>query len=453
MKALAKLAAVVISGLVLSACGGGGDGSGVPASGTGVSSADSGNASGSGADTGAGSNPGSSGATVAYSVTPSVNGVGGTVNPVGAIPVQAGATAVFTLTPNSGYHVVAVNGTCGGILSNNVYTIQAVSADCTVAVTFANTPSYEVLPYQSDSTGNDTLSMLNTEGAKGYRSLGVYHAYGGGNNDDGWIFVNDGSAPSYSYESIDDPNFEWTRWNNSAASSIINQVNMEGAEGYLLYPVYGYSYYYSFDGIHYRKDGDSSATYSYITLAADSSGSVTDLLAQANAQGKNGYWFMGQIAQCENCDIMFPRFSFWNMYRKNSASNATYVYETLPSSPDLTETDLVAQFNNEGAKGYFALGLVSINTGANEAWLYVKDQTQAATYTYVSEPQQPSNTGFVDRANAWGTQGYAYWGDFTFNRSSTTYDMTFYFKANNCNGFLCLANPLGYFGFAGFGLD
>jgi len=38
-----------------------------------------------------------------YTVTPSVNGSGGTISPADAVPVQSGATTTFTLTPSTGY--------------------------------------------------------------------------------------------------------------------------------------------------------------------------------------------------------------------------------------------------------------------------------------------------------------------------------------------------------------
>jgi hypothetical protein len=73
--------------------------------------------------------------STAYTVTASA-GTGGNINPAGAIAVAAGTSKTFTLTPNTGYKVSSVGGTCGGTLNGNSYTTNAVKANCTVAATF-----------------------------------------------------------------------------------------------------------------------------------------------------------------------------------------------------------------------------------------------------------------------------------------------------------------------------
>ncbi|HPA96904.1 MAG TPA: hypothetical protein PLQ31_09490 [Thermoanaerobaculia bacterium] len=69
-------------------------------------------------------------------MTSSVGTPSGTIAP----PSQAvahGATAAFTLTPDSGYAIDGVAGTCpAGTLAGNVYTTGAITADCTVIANF-----------------------------------------------------------------------------------------------------------------------------------------------------------------------------------------------------------------------------------------------------------------------------------------------------------------------------
>jgi hypothetical protein len=72
---------------------------------------------------------------VTHTVTASA-GTGGTINPSGAISVAAGATKAFTVTPNTGYKVSSVGGTCGGTLSGSTYTTKAITANCTVMAAF-----------------------------------------------------------------------------------------------------------------------------------------------------------------------------------------------------------------------------------------------------------------------------------------------------------------------------
>ena len=73
-----------------------------------------------------------------YTVTASA-GTGGTISPSGAVSVTGGSTRAFTVTPNSGYSISSVGGTCGGTLSGNTYTTNAITANCTVAAAFTST--------------------------------------------------------------------------------------------------------------------------------------------------------------------------------------------------------------------------------------------------------------------------------------------------------------------------
>ncbi|MBO9663926.1 autotransporter-associated beta strand repeat-containing protein [Dokdonella sp.] len=72
-----------------------------------------------------------------HTVTPSVAGGHGAISPSEAQTVDHGTTQSFTLTPEANYHVASVDGSCGGNLAGNVYTIAAVTQDCTVVAHFA----------------------------------------------------------------------------------------------------------------------------------------------------------------------------------------------------------------------------------------------------------------------------------------------------------------------------
>jgi hypothetical protein len=70
-----------------------------------------------------------------YTVTASAN-ANGAISPSGAVAATGGTTKTFTLTPDAGYAVSSVSGTCGGTLSGNTYTTKAISKDCTVIASF-----------------------------------------------------------------------------------------------------------------------------------------------------------------------------------------------------------------------------------------------------------------------------------------------------------------------------
>jgi len=71
-----------------------------------------------------------------YTITATVNGGNGTITPGLLENVEHGATESFTVTPDSGFQVDSISG-CGGSLEGNTYTTAVITADCAIAVTFA----------------------------------------------------------------------------------------------------------------------------------------------------------------------------------------------------------------------------------------------------------------------------------------------------------------------------
>jgi hypothetical protein len=71
-----------------------------------------------------------------HTVTSSVGTPSGTIAPPSQTVVH-GATTTFTLTPDAGYEIDFVGGTCPtGTLAGNVYTTGAITADCQVVANF-----------------------------------------------------------------------------------------------------------------------------------------------------------------------------------------------------------------------------------------------------------------------------------------------------------------------------
>jgi hypothetical protein len=96
-----------------------------------------------------------------YMVSPSVSG-SGTISPSTVQTVDYGSTQAFTLTPNTGYHIGTIGGTCpSATLSSNLYTTGAVTANCTVIANFAiNT--YMVTPSVNNTHGTISPSTVQT---------------------------------------------------------------------------------------------------------------------------------------------------------------------------------------------------------------------------------------------------------------------------------------------------
>jgi YVTN family beta-propeller protein len=72
-----------------------------------------------------------------FTVTPTAN-IHGSISPTGGLQVDINNTANFTITPDAGYHIVTpLSGTCGGVLIDNTFTTDAITADCTIVAYFA----------------------------------------------------------------------------------------------------------------------------------------------------------------------------------------------------------------------------------------------------------------------------------------------------------------------------
>ncbi len=114
--------------------------------------------------------------TVTYTVTPSVSGSNGTISPATAQIVNQNLTTQFTVTPSANYSA-SVGGTCGGSLSGNVYTTNAVTADCTVIASFAQitftvTPSAgangSIVPATPQTINKNTTTTFTVTPDSGY---------------------------------------------------------------------------------------------------------------------------------------------------------------------------------------------------------------------------------------------------------------------------------------------
>ena len=76
-------------------------------------------------------------------VTPTAS-AGGSISPSEPVVVTTGATVRFLLTPDDGYEIKDVSGTCGVDRSGNTYYTKPVTADCTVDAHFEKIPEHTV---------------------------------------------------------------------------------------------------------------------------------------------------------------------------------------------------------------------------------------------------------------------------------------------------------------------
>lgn len=74
--------------------------------------------------------------TIIHTITAST-GANGSISPSGSVSVNNGSDQVFTITPNSGYHIDTVTVDGGSVSATSPYTFTNVTADHTISATFA----------------------------------------------------------------------------------------------------------------------------------------------------------------------------------------------------------------------------------------------------------------------------------------------------------------------------
>ncbi len=209
--------------------------------------------------------------------------------------------------------------------------------------------------------------------------------------------------------------------------TLLDQMNAQGAKGFKWggpYFVGGANY------TLYRKSSDSTSTYTYLLPSAQGVDTSAALLVQANAQGANGYYYMGPqlIGQLTV-----------NVYQKDSAGAAKYSYETL--APATTDTAFLDQLNSQGGKGLrFRTAYVFGNEGIKN--IYEKDTSQSPLFSYSVLDSSINISAFVTQANAQGAKFSVVLGPYVLPSSA---NKNLYFSATNCTGFLC--DPRSLFGF------
>jgi hypothetical protein len=136
-----------------------------------------------------------------YTVTPSA-GANGSISPNTSQTINSGDTTAFTVTPDSGY-TANVGGTCGGSLVGTTYTTNAVTANCTVSATFADTtaPSTPTdLDARSNSQTSVDLSWVASTDAVGVTSYRV--DYCSGYNCSSWATLGTSATNAYTHTGI-----------------------------------------------------------------------------------------------------------------------------------------------------------------------------------------------------------------------------------------------------------
>jgi hypothetical protein len=134
-------------------------------------------------DSGGSSGASGSSAQSQYTITPSVSS-NGSISPASGQAFNNGDRVEFTLTPDDLYTIASVAGTCGGSLSGNVHTTDALTRDCTLDVSFGP-PDLELTPsaiknfsfsWKAASAATEYRLLENQDGMSGYTEVVALNA-------------------------------------------------------------------------------------------------------------------------------------------------------------------------------------------------------------------------------------------------------------------------------------
>ena len=212
------------------------------------------------------------------------------------------------------------------------------------------------------------------------------------------IFVKEDGASTHTYRWLSVP---------GTVDELADQLNGQGAQGFR----YAQRYFI--------KSGTSSFSYRVLPVGEES---TAEMLAQAKAQGAQGYYYLG-------IQISFGAQKV-RVYQKESQGTPSYDYESLPTPS--SEADLLAQMNTQGARGFRAKTTYSMGAEGLMT-LYEKDVRQSASFTYYLLPWQQDADALAGQANIEGSSGSVLVG----LRQIGSETKALYVKPLNCGGLLC----------------
>ncbi len=353
--------------------------------------------------------------------------IGGSVNGLGAgkvVVLQNNGSDNLTVSANGGFTfptVLAANATyavsvrtqpagqtCSlsqgfGTANANVSSIRLICQDPAAGVI---RPVYLADTYREDRIG--LLAQANAQGANGYAYLTAFAVT---TTDFINLYVRD-LATTYTWEVLDLP---------TTPASLQDQLNAQGARGFAQST-------FLVNSVVYVRDAAGLAPFSYELLPSQNTSA--GFLNQANAQGARGFFFLGEFAIGGSTVAIYVK----------DNSNARYTYATLTTAGATAPETFVAQANAQGEQGYRYIGqyVFSGNAG-NDAFrnVYVRDAAQSATFDYTTLASTSGAGALVTQANAQGQIGSILFGPVFFlpdGFSQPGVTRNLYLRPANCSG-------------------
>jgi hypothetical protein len=284
-------------------------------------------------------------------------------------------------TPSSVFSKVLFQCALVVFLALNIKAVQAQSLVNPLPLQ-NSTFEYRVLPYESSVAG--FTAQANAEGATRFLYVGNY------------VFASTVSIYSRpvalnttaTYSSFARP---------ASAAALVATLNLQGASGNLYLGDYSIG-----DSLLVRYSGNNAFTYRELPLETTES----SFLAQVNAQGSEGYAFMGNVG----FQSAGGGFAFSSLYVRNTASNDVFNYQTRAIAND--GSSLLTQVGGQGLNGYRYQGdLVFTSPTAVSKSLFVKNLSRSDRFFYEALSVTNTSSTFLSQANAMGARKYLFYGN------------------------------------------
>lgn len=333
-----------------------------------------------------------------------------------ATALAANATyAVTVRTQPAGQNCTLTNAS-GTVTAN----VSSIALSCQNLSAGTIKPVYLTDTYRVDRAG--LLAQANAQGVNGYAYLSGT-AFSSTNFLN--LYVKD-IATTYTWEALDLP---------SNATALQTQLNAQGARGFAHH---GFLTDGAVNSVYYVRDAQGPASYSYELLTSQSTSA--NFLTQANAQGARGFFFLGEFTIGGSTVAIYGK----------DSSSARYSYALQAPTGQADPEVFIAQANAQGQQGYRFIGeyVFSGNPGTDAFKnIYVKDTTQAATFSYQALAETTTGPALLTQANDQGQQSYFYGGATIFfpnGYGNPGVTRNVYARASNCTGtVMCrAASPL-----------
>ena len=131
--------------------------------------------------------------------------------------------------------------------------------------------------------------------------------------------------------------------------------------------------------------------------------SMAAALTAMNAQGEQGYAFLSALGT----NVSGLSMEMGDFYLHDSAhAGSKLQYETLPEA--VTAATALAQFNQQGARGFAFKSGIAFGSTTDIRTLYVKDTSRSSTFAYEQFPTSSATNrdAFQTQLNAQGARGF-----------------------------------------------